>query len=766
MGGPRRGPPRDGARGDAATAPDGGDAMRLTLRTLLSWKDGMLAPDVAGDFATRVEASPAARDLAARIDEVVGRPTLAAPPPDASGFAAAANTTAEYLDNVLALEQLGEFERVCFVSDAQLAETAAAHEILAGIAREPLAPLDAATRRRLLAAVKARQAGDVPATAGAPVSASPPAAAPRPLAARSSRDERPPVHAWLLFGGSILLLVALVAVLRWSLSNGPRLHDAAPAAGLDRRPAMPPVADAVPPAAPAVAAADGGPASAPEPAIDAPAPASEPAPPVAIEQRHAQSAAVPEERPPTIVPSVPRTAAPAEAPATDPVAAVGVGPAPAAVEQRVPQGDALAIAAPPAGTTPPPPQAGPAAGPAAPAAGATVAAGDALLSRSAIDRPNAWLAGAEATALALPVDIAVPPMCRSTVVIDGLRITLEPGTLAVLGRDAAGLPHLEVVFGAALVAGTGRVGVTAAELAGAITAGLAAPVGVEVRFVRSPGAAADAAGRVARIIPGAAPCAWQAVAPPGVAGDIPVGQALEWESVAPDTATIRTAEPAPDWLTGRPDDDAVARRAAVALTRRLAAGTAAVPALRELAADRRVENRVAAAAALALVGEFDELARLLVAEDGEALAATHWERLDAVAVQPALARGTRAAEEFAKAVVAHAPAGAGPTVVRFARGFTDDDLAGGAAAELVAALDSPHLAVRRYAIGNLLAIVDPKPVDRQRYRAEREAEARRDGVAWWRKRLEQGRIRRAGTAPTDGPSPAPDDAPAPAASPP
>ena len=133
--------------------------MRLTLRTLLSWKDGMLDPEAGRDLAARVEASADARSLVERIDEVVARPTLSAPAPDAAGFATAANTTAEYLDNVLPAERLGEFERVCFASEAQLAETAATHEMLAELSRAPAEPLDRAAGRRLLAAARRVRAG-------------------------------------------------------------------------------------------------------------------------------------------------------------------------------------------------------------------------------------------------------------------------------------------------------------------------------------------------------------------------------------------------------------------------------------------------------------------------------------------------------------------------------------------------------------------------------------------------------------------------------
>jgi hypothetical protein len=89
----------------------------------------------------------------------------------------------------------------------------------------------------------------------------------------------------------------------------------------------------------------------------------------------------------------------------------------------------------------------------------------------------------------------------------------------------------------------------------------------------------------------------------------------------------------------------------------------------------------------------------------------------------------------------------GDTLVALSRGFTDDDLAAGGDATLVAGLDDDSLAVRRYAIRRLLDIVQPEERYRGVYRADRSKTLRRDGIAWWRLQLEQGRVRRGGSTP-------------------
>lgn len=743
--------------------------MRLTLRTLLSWKDGMLDPEAARDLAARVEASAAARRLLDRIDEVTTRPTLSSPAADATGFPTGVNATAEYLDNVLPSDQLGEFERICYASDAQLAETAATHAILAETSREPAAALDVATRRRLLKAVKARA---TPGVADAAPFALPSVQPDRPPPGKA--PSRAPASAWLLVAAALLLLIVLGGVLGWSLGQGigkpPARRDVAAHADHAAEPAPEERAEVAAPATPDAAGpalADSSPADLGFETAPGPSPAGAAAAPPAGEPAARGTDRPAPDRSADDVPPFARdeedeemeTAAGDEDGATT-VASVVEPTEPAPVAQRVPQGDALAIAA-PAATIPPRPAPAAARPQAAaaprPAAAALVVERGVLLHRPPGGGADEWLAAAEGQPLELPVDLVALPFVGPTLRVEGTTIALEPGTRAVLARDADGTPRVEVAFGAAAVAGEGRIGVSAGGLVGVATAGLAAPVGVEVTLDRPPGAAAEATRRVARIVPTTVPLSWRRMAaedgdrgaPAGARGDVadvPVGRALVWRSGGPDTVAVEAAGPLPPWLAGRRTDDPVDSLAARALAVRLAAGTAALPALRELAADRRNECRMAAAAALALVGEFAELARLVSADGRERLRDGEWARLDAVAVQPALARGPRAADALARALSEYGPPGVAEAVMRLARGFSAEELAAGGAAELVAALESPHLVVRRYAIKNLVEITAADGIDRQRYRADRPAEALREGAAWWRARLAQGRIRRGDVA--------------------
>jgi hypothetical protein len=401
----------------------------------------------------------------------------------------------------------------------------------------------------------------------------------------------------------------------------------------------------------------------------------------------------------------------------------------------VPHGDPQAIAA-PAVTPLVSGPAGPAGTPPATAQDRAPGAGvvGLLLHRPA-GEPNAagqssWKPLPQNAPLATREQLLAPPFCRPEVTVDGVAIRLEPNTLATLARDADGAPRLEVVFGRAVVrsnAARPRLGITAGDLVGVVTDGLREPLCVEVTLERAAGTEAAATpsrvrATVATIKSG---IAWRQSQADGSAATQPLtgmdaetqleaGRKLVWDSLDPAKAAVEPLEKG----------------------------------LRELAKDSRSENRMAAAATLALLGDYDELVGLLSAETADRrLQEGQWSRLVDMTVPLALARGVNAAAQFGKACEAHGPAGKGAELLALARGVDDEALAAGGDEQLVAALEAPELVLRRLAIRQLLAITAPPAVDRIRYLADRPEDARRDGVAWWRSQLTAGRIRRAAAAP-------------------
>jgi hypothetical protein len=111
--------------------------MRLTLRTLLAHLDRTLDADDDAAIAEKLKGSEFASKLVERVLACLASDSIAAPSPLATGTADDPNRIGEYLDSVLAAEQVAEVERICLESDPHLAEVAACHQVLTLVLAKP-----------------------------------------------------------------------------------------------------------------------------------------------------------------------------------------------------------------------------------------------------------------------------------------------------------------------------------------------------------------------------------------------------------------------------------------------------------------------------------------------------------------------------------------------------------------------------------------------------------------------------------------------------
>jgi hypothetical protein len=104
--------------------------MRLTLRTLLAYRDGVLSPADHEDLHRRIQQSPDAGKLLRRIQELTSSNNLLTPKLESTGLAGA-NVIAEYLDDALTSIRIAELERLFLEYSEHLCELAHCHQMLA-----------------------------------------------------------------------------------------------------------------------------------------------------------------------------------------------------------------------------------------------------------------------------------------------------------------------------------------------------------------------------------------------------------------------------------------------------------------------------------------------------------------------------------------------------------------------------------------------------------------------------------------------------------
>ena len=722
--------------------------MRLTLRTLLACMDGVLPASEQEELGAKVAASPIGPKLVERIREAVENPTLT--PPEGRGLADDANGVAEFLDNVLPPDQLEAYERTCLESHNHLSEVAACHRILAEVSRDPQAaiPLAGNGRRQLIRAVaeglsrddeqaSSEPTADEAAAAAASIATEATGSAGRTQSARPLPHREPAsVWAWFSALAALALLVALGGLLARSIWP-PKPVPSAPLREVTAAEEVPDQSGAA-----AVPVTDGGQILTPtevEPEggalEDKPTPDESPLSDPSLGALAATPGA--DESPSAVAavasPPIPRPAATVPLPAMElPIAApadTGSGP-----DQQGPEVEEVESAPPPG----------------------LVAEGDPLLRLVAGDAALRYqpLFGGEP--LALAEELLVPAHCSPELVLGDLKVRLLPATRAAITTDTDGTPRLEIVFGRGVAwtdapAGA-TAGISASGLGGVVRLSPRQPIGIEVQLVHRPGddPTEVTPARRSRVF-STGGIQWRQTqqdgSPPeellhGIQAteSVPPASELVWDSADAGAARLFGPGDEPAWLRppapmGRLDKGA--RDALVNCFKAPQAKQNVVESLRELASDRRAENRMAAASTLALLGEYDELVGLLSADtETTMLREKQWTTLEAAALPLALARGSNAAGRLRQSFVNRAPAGRAAELFRMACRLSPADLAAGGAMPLVEALEDPMLVVRRFALANLQSLCLEDAEARILYRPDRPALFNDRGIAWWRARVQ------------------------------
>jgi len=686
--------------------------MRLTVRTLLAWLDGVLGPAEHGELAEKVAASPAVRPLIDRVESLIASPALSAPAAVGRGLADDPNTAAEFLDNVLDSDRLAAFERVCIESDLHLADVASCHRMLAELHRDPatLEPFAVANGRAALTASRAAVTGPLIDT-----SPSRETARARPAAVVTGPRRGTSWLAWLSAAVALLLLISLGGVLvMLTMGRGGRHRQMADAA-----------------------------AEKPTPLVDQPSPV------VAANQKPAvpeAAAAVPADDVPPVVEVPPQEPGPQE---------------PAVVEHREP---------PMPSPEQPAPDAVAAAEAASPPRGEASVAGVRLVEGVVLARGAAAEDGWKSMTPAAPeidsaerLDLVAPLGVYPLLLVDGVTLRLHPGTRAIVTRRARAAPVIDVAHGRVVVDAAGGDSwpvISAGGLHGELGVMPRQPVGIEVGVSGTSRAEPGGVGiqRSAIHTAGAA-VVWRqspaGVAPQPVVGipaemPIPAMTALRWDGRDP--AAVRPEPcPAPAWMGDVATSDRVWRGAADDLVAALAAvpPAAAVDTLRRRAASGLPEDRGTAAATLAILGQPTDLVALLCDEPPRGLNESQWVALEAASVPMVLSRGGVAAESLLAALRDTAPDGAAVAALA---------APGGEAPELTTlldGLDAAALVVRRYSILRLRGVAAAAGhTVADDYRGDHDGSARRDSVARWRSLVEQG-VFRGPARPEPGRSPNP-----------
>jgi hypothetical protein len=743
--------------------------MRLTLRTMLAYLDELLEPADREDVGRKIADSEFAATLVERIRNCNRNPRLASP--KLTGRGLDPNTVAEYLDNTLAGERVPDFEKVCLESDVYLGEVAASHQILTMVLGQP-AQVDPQMKRRMYDVINQVPDTSIPGLAPVPVKARDPfdIGDERARPARSKPEipdylrERGKSTAWKPILAAIILFALLIGAITMALGpldqliglnqpaqNQPPQEQVAQPAANPPAPVQPAQNNGVP------ATNDGGTEA---PGISPPPGANQLLPndsgrdtllvqPSSIDPRNTEprSTASPTE-PPSINFGATSSAPPMSNSTVAPPTDAGVPP--------LPQSTAPISTVPPATieSATPLPTVSPTPAPAVivPTPDVAVRANptDAPLGRFVPDTNVVLLKFDPATSAwgRLPAgsqlmggdQLLVMATYRPTISLSsGVSLQVPPETVfTLLPLDANGVPGVKLIYGRMVALTNGKAGaqlrVDVGPNSGLLTfTNAEATVGIETRryFLAGVNPESTEPQLAADLIVANGQAEWT-----GRDGTMSTLNAPQrWPLVSPSAGApaldAAVANQIPKWIAGEPlnANDA---RASETLVTALDSGKPLLVALREMAVQRRVENREFAAQCLAQLDQYEPLVSAFSDPDQRAM----WP-LEIACVKAALARGPNAAVAVREAFEKVRGEDAGKDLYRMFWGYSKEQLQQqGEAAKLVGYLEHDNLDFRALAFMNLLDITEAT----HGYRPEQPEQTRKQPTRLWQEALRLGKI--------------------------
>jgi hypothetical protein len=756
--------------------------MRLTVRTLLAWRDRVLSKEDQRDLDEKVLSHDAAQEIEQRIERVLGNLDLPSPRVDAAGLSASANSMAEFLDNALPEECLGSFESNCIESDVQLCEAAECHQFLSEMLgqHELMAELTDEESHKLVE-LTSRKASLLTAQVGHSADMENARAIRAELdtlaldsRAEDSADVVAESRKKQLFA-PLAIVVAIVLLLLLMSAFGVQLLRTFGRTQVQQQAAQLPVPsdlvfennDAKPKTEQSqiqpTLGTEGSEEGLPEKESDESSRVVDGgAKPLATQVVSSQIGA----------PSVPVQA---ESPSSE-----ADTPNPTMVgNTTVPQGTAMAIGSSlsPASTGPPPPSTTtttntntlqknlPVLGPDEPILGfvesdANIGWGVVLHRNREADRRelDGWQALPTEAAIGPYAEIQVPPGLSPVLDVGGVTVRMKPRTHAIFKLDSLQKPRIELLSGSIVIRSaddTAQMGIAAGGLNGIILSGLMGSVAIDVS--KSPpdvlAARQTRQSQIARVCALEKPVEWKQTQPGGLpvarplrgiseAFQLSPQEILEWSEASPLEASLYTVDSLPTWAVSSRSLSRLKKSASESLAEAITRPEPLLKSLIELSDDSRIENRMIAVETLALLGWYDQLVELLASapRPGPGPSAEMWKQLEGQSVPPALADVTQA---FAlkKSLRDHVRPGQGEILVGLAARSLLSDAQEARTPKLISLLADENIIFRRYAIQWLRELYEESPSDMAKYRADWSEKQLVEGADFWRKRYDQGLLR-------------------------